>query len=169
MSHLEYARISIGTGSATLTPLLQADIPAIIDFWYHGGADHGSLGIDPLMLGSSDDTRKRFESALITGDPDQSNAAFAIRLDERLVGYSLLNRYTPEINHSHWHIIEPNLRGTGISSALYPYRIDTYFGLYPIRRLIHLCRTGSAPLPWAPVRLPQPRGKPYAGQVYSGC
>jgi RimJ/RimL family protein N-acetyltransferase len=141
MSVLEYARIYIGSGSATLTPLLQTDITAIIDFWHHGGADHDFLGIDPLMLGSPDDTRKRFESALITGDPDQSNTAFAIRLDERLIGYSLLNRYTPEINHSHWHIIDPNLRGAGISSALYPYRIDTYFRLYPIRRLIHQTRT----------------------------
>jgi hypothetical protein len=81
MSRLEYARIGIGSGTATLTPLSQADIPAIIDFWYNGGADHAFLGIDP------------------------------------------------------------GLRGTGISSALYPHRMDTYFRLYPIGRLIHQTRT----------------------------
>jgi hypothetical protein len=75
MSVPEYARISIGSASATITPLLQTDISAIIDFWHHGGADHDFLGIDPLALGSPDDTRKRFESALITGDSHQSNTA----------------------------------------------------------------------------------------------
>jgi len=61
--------------------------------------------------------------------------------DDRLVGYTLLNRYSEDVNYSHWHIIVPGLRARGLSTALYPYRIEAYFDLAPIERLIHQTRT----------------------------
>jgi RimJ/RimL family protein N-acetyltransferase len=136
----EYA-CQVAAGKVTLTDLMAADVEAIVHFWYDGGADHKFLGIDPLLLGQRDDTRRRFQNAIRTGDPAQQNIAFAIRLDQELIGYTLLNRYTPQMNYSHWHIIKPDLRGSGISTALYPYRINLYFTLYPLTRLIHQTRT----------------------------
>ena len=65
----------------------------------------------------------------------------AITLDSELIGYTLLNRYAPSTNYGHWHITVPSLRGSGISTALYPHRIKTYFDLVPIERLIHQTRT----------------------------
>lgn len=133
--------MELPAGTAALTDMLPGDIGPIVRFWHGGGADHAFLGIDPVKLGSEEDTRRRFERALRTGDVEQQNVAFAIRLEEELIGYTLLNRYSPETNYSHWHIIRPGLRGTGISSALYPDRIALYFRLFPITRLIHMTRT----------------------------
>jgi hypothetical protein len=58
-----------------------------------------------------------------------------------LAGYTLLNRYTPEVNHSHWHLIDPALRAGGISTALYPHRMRMYFERTAMKRLIHQTRT----------------------------
>lgn len=57
---------------------------------------------------------------------------------------------------SHWHIMEADLRGSGISSALYPCRVKTYFDLTPIQRLIHQTRTHNVGVnrmldKWVPV------------------
>src|SRR5262249_14070909 len=64
-----------------------------------------------------------------------------VLLKGELAGYTLLNRYTAELNYSHWHIINPDLRGLGLSTALYPYRIKIYFDVTPMDRLIHQTRT----------------------------
>ena len=53
----------------------------------------------------------------------------------------MLNRYAPEINYSHWHIIAAERRAAGLSTALYPHRIKLYFDLYPLERLTHQTRT----------------------------
>jgi hypothetical protein len=57
------------------------------------------------------------------------------------VGYTLLNRYSEDVNYSHWHITLPDLRARGLSTALYPFRIKAYFDLAPISQLIHQTRT----------------------------
>jgi hypothetical protein len=88
-----------------------------------------------------EDTRQRFLRAIPTGDSDQQNIAFAITVSGRFAGYTLLNRYTPETNFSHWHITNPNLRASGLSTVLYPHRIKTYFDSVPINRLTHQTRT----------------------------
>lgn len=62
-------------------------------------------------------------------------------LEGELVGYTLLNRYSQDANYSHWHIIVPGLRAKGISTALYPFRIKTYFEIAPISRLTHQTQT----------------------------
>jgi len=73
--------------------------------------------------------------------PNQKTFALAIALNGALVGYTLLNRCTPETNYGHWHITVPSLRAAGISTALYPHRVKVYFDLVPIMRLIHQTRT----------------------------
>jgi len=92
-------------------------------------------------LGGEVATTERLTQAIRTGDEKQANIALGITLDGQLVGYTLLNRYLDEANYSHWHIILPVLRGKGISTALYPLRIKTYFEVAPIARLIHQTRT----------------------------
>ena len=58
----------------------------------------------------------------------------------RLVGFTNLLRRSPDVNYSHWHILEPSARAGGVSSAVYPAQLDLYFGLFPIDRLIHQTR-----------------------------
>jgi hypothetical protein len=99
------------------------------------------MGIDRQRLGSHDEILRRFSNAIRTGDASKPNIALGITLEDRLVGYTLLNRYTAEVNYSHWHIIVPTLRAKGLSTALYPHRIQAYFEMAPIAQLIHQTRT----------------------------
>ena len=138
---------SVGTrmGLAALRDLVAGDVDAVVRYWYGSGDEHlDYLGIDRSLLGSIDDTRRRFIQAIRTGDPNQRSLAFAITLDGEFAGYTLLNRYTPETNYSHWHITNAELRASGLSTALYPHRIKLYFELAPIVRLIHQTRTRNA-------------------------
>ena len=129
-------------GEAAIRDLDLQDLDAIVRFWHESGDDFlDFLGIDRSLLGTKQDTLDRFLRAIPTGDPDQQSLAFAITVDGEFSGYTLLNRYSPETNYSHWHITDPALRRTGVSTALYPYRIKTYFDSAPMDRLIHQTRT----------------------------
>jgi hypothetical protein len=136
------ASISTKAGVAVLRELNPDDVDAIVRLWYDSDDEFlGFLGIDRSFLGTVEHTRQRFLRAIPTGDPDQRNMAFAITVNGRFSGYTLLNRYTPEINYSHWHITNPDFRALGLSTALYPHRIKAYFDSAPLDRLIHQTRT----------------------------
>ena len=140
MTTLVSTRASSGT--AGLRDLLPEDIPRIADYWLLSPAEFlDSMGIDRARLGSRADIHRRFSFAIRAGGAAQGSLALAITLDESFIGYTLLNQYSAKVNYSHWHIIDAQLRGCGISTALYPYRIKTYFDLAPISRLIHQTRT----------------------------
>ncbi len=137
-----FASVKTVQGIAGLRDLTSADLPAIVDYWLLSPVEHlDFMGVNRQLLGSSEHIHRRFVNAVRTGDPSQSAIALAITLDERLVGYTLLNRYSEDVNYSHWHITVSNLRGRGLSTALYPYRIKAYFDVAPISRLIHQTRT----------------------------
>jgi hypothetical protein len=139
-----HAAVNTTAGTAVLRDLDPGDIDAIVQFWYESGDEFLKLlGVDRSRLGTPEDTKKRFFAAIPTGDPDQQSIAFAITVNDRLCGYTLLNRYSPEVNYSHWHITDPGLRGLGLSTALYPHRIKTYFDSVPMDRLIHQTRTSN--------------------------
>jgi len=137
-----FASVKTVLGIAGLRDITSADLPAIVDYWLLSPIENlDFMGVDRQRLGSSEDIYRRFENGTRTGDPSQSAIALAITLDERLVGYTLLNRYSEDVNYSHWHIIVSNLRGKGLSTALYPHRIKAYFDVAPISQLIHQTRT----------------------------
>ncbi|HLW43520.1 MAG TPA: hypothetical protein VKS00_03465 [Candidatus Acidoferrales bacterium] len=137
-----FASLKTACGMAGLRDLTSADLPVILDYWLLSPDEFlAFMGIDRARLGSADDIRRRFSAAMRTGDSRQSSIALAITLDERLIGYTLLNRYSESVNYSHWHITDAQLRARGISTALYPHRIKAYFDLVPIARLIHQTRT----------------------------
>jgi len=139
---MEYAAINTALGVTVLRDFATDDIEQVARFWHGSGSDFlDFLGIDRARLGTLEATRQRFTRAIRTGDTEQSSVAFAITLNSECVGYTLLNHYTQDVNYSHWHIINPALRGLGLSTRLYPYRIKTYFDLIPINRLIHQTRT----------------------------
>jgi RimJ/RimL family protein N-acetyltransferase len=137
-----FASVKTAHGVAGLRNLSSEDLRAIADYWLLSPAEHlDFMGVDRQLLGSSEDILRRFANAIPTGNPNQSAIALAITLDERLVGYTLLNCYSEDVNYSHWHIIDSNLRGKGLSTTLYPHRIKAYFEIAPISRLIHQTRT----------------------------
>ncbi len=133
-----HASVKTHRGTAALRDLTSEDVDAIARYWFTSSDEFlDFMGIDRERLGTIEDTRKRFLRAMRTGGSDQQSFALAIMLDNEFIGYTLLNRYAPEENYSHWHITNPDFRGAGISAALYPHRIKTYFDLVPIERLIH--------------------------------
>lgn len=137
-----HASVLTSVGVATLRDLEAPDIDFILDYWYASTDEFlDFMGIDRSLLGTMEESRKRFLRAIPTGDLNQMNVAFAITVADRFAGYTLLNRYAPQTNYSHWHITDTSLRGSGLSSALYPHRIKTYFDRSPIERLIHQTRT----------------------------
>ena len=152
-----YARVETKAGRALLRSLEPRDVDAVVRFWHESGDELlDFLGIDRARLATREDTRQRFMRAVPSGDPAQMNLAFAIDLDGELTGYTLLNRYSAELNYSHWHIMRPELRGAGISSALYPYRVRMYFDAAPMERLTHQTRTRNVPVnrmldKWVPI------------------
>jgi hypothetical protein len=137
-----HASAKTPVGEATLRDLTAQDVDSIVHYWYESDeAFLDFVGIDRARLGDRENTRQRFLQAISTGDPNQRSLAFVITVAGAFAGFTLLNRRTPEINYSHWHITNPDLRGSGISTALYPHRIKVYFDLTPIERLIHQTRT----------------------------
>jgi len=137
-----FASLTTASGVVGMRDLAPADLPAITDYWVLSPEEYLTfMGVDRKRLGSREDIHRRFLSAIRTGDVNQSNISLAITLDERLVGYTLLNRYSEEVNYSHWHIMVSDLRAKGLSTALYPYRIKSYFEVAPISQLIHQTRT----------------------------
>jgi len=137
----EHAAVPTRSGIAGLRDLALDDIGAIVGYWHHGGADLEFLGVDRLRLGEPEDTRRRYEVAIRSGDTSQPHMAYAITLNRELVGYTLLNQYAADTNYSHWHIVAADRRAGGISSALYPHRIKMYFETTGMDRLIHQTRT----------------------------
>ena len=136
------ASLETPSGLAQLRDLEERDVERITRYWFESGDAHlDFLGIDRRLLGSRDDTNARFRVAIPTGDANQMRLAFAVTLGGEFIGYTLLNRFDAQNNYSHWHIIAVDLRARGLSSALYPWRIKTYFDAAPIERLIHQTRT----------------------------
>jgi hypothetical protein len=141
MSPVEHAAIAHKGRVLRLRDLAEGDLDAIVRYWREGGADLGHLGVNLEKLGPPANTRKRFHIAIPSGDPEQRHLAFAITCDGAFIGYTVLDQYTTETNYSHWHVIDPAHRASGVSSALYPYRIKTYFDTTNMARLIHQTRT----------------------------
>ena len=139
-----HASVKTATGIAGLQELTAADLPAIVEYWTRSPDDFlAAMRVDRARLGTADQIHARFENAIPTGDANQPHMALAITLEGSLIGYTLLNRYSEEVNYSHWHIIRPGWRAQGLSTALYPHRIKAYFDLAPIRQLIHQTRTSN--------------------------
>ena len=125
------------SGVAALRDLEYSHVVSLVGYWYDGGADFRALAVNPAALPDREVMTARFHAAIRTGDPSQSKMGYAVTLNDALIGYTLLNQYSPASNYSHWHIIEKTLRKLGISSLLYPHRLDVYFRTSNIRRLVH--------------------------------
>jgi hypothetical protein len=95
------APVKTANGFAGLRDITAADVPAIVDYWVLTPDQHlTSMRVDRQRIGTQEDIYRRFANAIRTGHAQQSNIALAITLNDRLVGYSLLNRYSDDVNYS---------------------------------------------------------------------
>lgn len=139
-----FATTKTASGIAGLRDLTPADVPFIVDYWLKSPDEFLTrMGVDRARLGSAEEIQRRFLNAIRSGDLDQRSISLGITLDGGLVGYTLLNRYSEDVNYSHWHIIVSGQRAKGLSTALYPYRVKAYFDLAPLSQLIHQTRTSN--------------------------
>ena len=133
-------------GEVWFDAVADADLDAIADY-FHRPDPHLDTLIDRTRLPDRNALRARYASWRYEGDPAQMSSVFALRLASdsgvRLIGFTNLLRKAPVENYSHWHIVEPGDRAGGISSAIYPMRLDLYFDLFPIERLVHQTRTSN--------------------------
>lgn len=118
------------------------DLDAMADYFTRPDAHLDTL-IDRTRMPARDKLRERYAAWRWSGDGDQMSSVFALRLDGRLVGFTNLLRKTADENYSHWHIIDEAGRAGGVSTAIYPTRIDLYFELFPIERLVHQTRVSN--------------------------
>jgi len=136
-------RVATRLGDVWFDDVTDADLDAIADYFYQPDAHLDTL-LDRARMPDRAGLRARYASWRYAGDPGQMSSVFALRLADqaggRLVGFTNLLRKTATDNYSHWHILDPAARAGGISSAVYMTRLDLYFGLFPIERLIHQTR-----------------------------
>lgn len=137
----EHASITHRGVRLGLRDLTEPDLAEIVHYWLGGVADLAFLGVDLGKLANEKSLRERFAATIPTGDKGQRHLGFAITCDGTFIGYTNVNQYAPETNYSHWHITVPPQRAAGVSSALYPHRIKTYFDTTDMARLIHQTRT----------------------------
>jgi RimJ/RimL family protein N-acetyltransferase len=136
-----HARLAWQGREVIFRNLAPVDLPRIADYWLTADAAFlKRLGVDGSRFGGAEGIIARFEPALPSGDPNQAKLAFGFDVDGEMVGYTNLNRYDATENYSHWHIIDPSWRKAGLSTLLYPYRLQAYFACTPIERLIHQTR-----------------------------
>lgn len=135
-------RVGTRAGEAWFDDATDDDIDAIADYFTRPDVHLDTL-LDRARMPDRSGLRARYAAWKRTGDPGQMQSVFALRLEGRLIGFTNLLRQTETVNYSHWHILDPDVRAAGISSAVYPTRLDLYFGLFPIERLIHQTRISN--------------------------
>lgn len=139
-----HARIDWNGREVLLRDLTEAELPRIADYWF--SVDMETLeanGVDHKRFVSPRALIERFATMIPTGDPNQPKRAFVFDVDGRVAGYTNLSHYSADENYSHWHIVEPELRQSGLSSLLYPYRLRACFADAPMERLIHMTRPAN--------------------------
>jgi hypothetical protein len=132
-------RVPTRTGHVWFDDATDADLDAIADYFTRPDAHLDTL-LDRGKMPERAELKARYSAWRRTGDPGQMQSVFALRLEGRLIGFTNLLRRSEMENYSHWHILDPDVRAGGISSAVYPTRLDLYFGLFPIERLVHQTR-----------------------------
>ena len=111
--------------------------------YFHRPDPHLDTLIDRSKLASTETMATGFRAMIRSGDPGQLRSVFVIDLEGRHIGFTNLFRQSPDVNYSHWHLVDEGARAGGISTALYPHRIKMYFDLFPIERLIHQTKTSN--------------------------
>jgi hypothetical protein len=116
-----FGSVETASGTAGLRDLSPADLPAIVDYWLLSPDEYLAFrGVDRPRLGSADDTRRRFLNAIRTGDRSQRSISLGITLREEFIGYTLLNRYSEDANHSPRYCAQLACKGSLDSSLSQP-------------------------------------------------
>src|SRR5690349_4319927 len=104
-----HARTPTKLGVASFRDMSGDDAEWMTDYFMRPDAHLDTL-IDRSRKGPRQVLVDRFRALERTGDPAQQRSSFVIDLDGRRVGFTSLYRQTPEVNYSHWHIVDDSVR-----------------------------------------------------------
>ena len=108
--------LDIGGHVLLVRPMRPDDVDRFVSYWHGGEADLAYLGIDPIKLGSPEDTRRRFLDMCRYGDRNASAVGFSFILDGRPVGFCNGNLRDRRA-YIHIHIVDATARSEGLASA----------------------------------------------------
>ena len=129
------------------------DVDAYVNYWHHSGQEIKKLlGIDQEKLGNPQDSRERFLKMIRVPGIYQANVIFSISLNNRVIGYTNVNRHGPDENYIHLHTYRSAIRstlraqqsdpsrniktGAGVAGVVIGLMMDMYLRLFPVRRLV---------------------------------
>jgi RimJ/RimL family protein N-acetyltransferase len=113
------------------------EVGLVINYFHGATPEHlETLGVDPTRLPSRSDWRARYVAEYCKPTPERSTLLVIWNLDERPVGFSTSEKIVyGEQAHMHLHIVDPQLRGSGVGSASLPDTIAFYFRRLKLKRL----------------------------------
>lgn len=127
-----YSEREVDGRSLVLRDLTAADIEPLIAYWHEADPAYLEfLGVDAETLGTREDTRRRFEALIPTGNPEQDRVAFVSALDGEVVLYVNFHFVAPDENYLHGHIIRPELRSRGLGSSSFGNVMRIAFDQFP--------------------------------------
>lgn len=127
-----YSARNVDGSRLVLRDLTPDDIGPLVDYWHDADPSYLEfLGVDAETLGTREDTRRRFEGLIRTGDPEQDRVAFVSTLDDEVVSYVNFHFVSADENYLHCHIIRPQLRSRGLGSSSFGNMMRIAFAEFP--------------------------------------
>lgn len=87
----------------------ETELDRMVDYFQRPDPHLDTL-IDRARMPGAARLREIYAAGCWKGSPDQMSMLFALRLEGELVGFTNLLRQSPDVNYSHWHILEPTHR-----------------------------------------------------------
>ena len=111
------APVATRFGSAWFDDAISEDELDRMAGYFNRPDPHLDTLIDRARMPPRDKLRAIYGGWRSSGSPDQMSTVFALRLEGELVGFTNLLRQSPDVNYSHWHILEPEHRAGGLSGT----------------------------------------------------
>ncbi|MES2938614.1 MAG: hypothetical protein V4864_13090 [Pseudomonadota bacterium] len=146
--------IPIRLGRVGVRDALPEDAEAYVKYWHFSGDRiKDFLRIDRVRLGGPEDSRARFMRLIRVPGEHQPGVLLTLTLNDVVMGYSNLNRYSPTENFPHFHtymhthreLVRQALggvprdalagRGANIAPVLLGAVLELFFRLLPIERM----------------------------------
>jgi len=123
--------------SLLIKEMALAEVGVVIDYFHGATPEHlETMGVDPTRLPGRGDWRARYVAEYRKPIPERSTLLVIWKLHDSPVGFSTSEKIAyGEQAHMHLHIVDPQLRGSGIGSAALPETIALYLRELKLKRL----------------------------------
>lgn len=134
---MKFFDFTLGSLQGSVRELAESDVAAIVTYWHESPPDYlESMGADANKLTARTQTEEKFRAALPSAPEPRRHIAIAVELGSRLVAYTNAYLDDERRGHAHVHILDPEVRRTGLGSALFVRILTLYFDHYDLRALV---------------------------------